>query len=253
MISDTDSTQDAVHSEEARMPLWQHLDELRRVLIRSVMVLGAGCCLTYLFSDRIVLFLEKPLLGVLPAGAKHLYFTGIADKFIVYFKISFLSSLLLTGPFLLYQVWIFVSPALYRHEKRFAVPFVTFGFISFVVGLAFTYVVLIPYGYKFLIEFGSSSDIPLITLTSYFDITLKLMVAMGLVFEMPVLLVLLSRMGIVNPAFLSHYRRHAIVAIAVIAAVATPSPDAFTMLLVMIPLWLLYELSVVAVKWTSKA
>jgi sec-independent protein translocase protein TatC len=163
-----------------------------------------------------------------------------------------LASLMLTSPFLLYQIWTFVSPALYRQERRFALPFVILGTFSFVAGLAFSYYVVIPYGYKFLIEFGGDTDEAIITLTEYFGMTLKLMLALGLVFELPVLLMLLGKFGIISAQFLNHYRRHAVFLIFVVSAIATPSPDAFTMLIVAVPLWLLYELSVVGVWWVSR-
>lgn len=235
-----------------RMPLWQHLEELRSVLVRSLLALVLGTCVTYYFSDAIVLFLETPLLGLLPTGSQHLYFTGITDKFVIYLKVSLLAAILVCAPYILFQIWTFIRPALYKNERKFATAFVSFGFFAFLLGLVFTYFIIVPYGYKFLLEFGNTNDRPLITLTEYFDLTLKLMLAIGLVFEIPVLLVLLGKMGIIDVADLVRYRRHAIIVIAIISAVATPSPDAFTMLLVMIPLVLLYEMSIVALKWTSK-
>jgi sec-independent protein translocase protein TatC len=236
----------------SRMPLWEHLDELRRALIKSLVAIALGLAVTYNYSDRIVLFLQKPLLKILPPDNQHLYYTGIADKFVIYFKVSVLASLMITAPFLLYQIWTFVSPALYRNERRFVGPFVFLGTISFLAGLAFSYYVVIPYGYKFLIEFGGDTDQAIITLTEYFGMTLKLMLAMGLVFELPVLMMLLGKFGIISAGFLNQYRRHAVLLIFIVSAIATPSPDAFTMLIVAVPLWLLYELSILGVWWVSR-
>ena len=238
--------------EELRLPLWEHLEELRNILIRSLLALSVGAIAAYCFCDEIVKFLERPLIGVLPEGQRHLYFTGVADKFLIYFKVSLLSSLILTGPFLLYQAWLFISPGLYRHERRFVGAFIAFGSLTFLLGLVFAYYIVIPYGYKFLIEFGGENDLPIITLKAYFDLTLKLMVAVGLLFEMPVLIVLLGKFGIVTPEILTKYRRHAMLAISVVSALVTPSPDAITLVMVMIPLYLLYEISIFAVRLTNR-
>jgi len=233
------------------MPLWAHLDELRKALIRLLVVLGVSTCVTYQYSDQIVYFLEKPLLDILPEGEKFLYFTGIADKFVIYFKISILASLFLTCPYLLFEIWRFIAPGLYGKEKKFAIPFMFLGTVSFFLGSAFAYYIIVPFGYEFLIQFGSPTDKAIITLTEYFDITIKLILAVGLVFEMPVVLMLLGKLGLVSSAWLKSQRRSAFIAISVISALATPSPDAFTMFLVMVPLWMLFELSIVLVKWVQ--
>ncbi len=237
---------------EARMPVWEHLGELRSGLIRSLLVVLFGCVLCYNFIQPIMAFLEKPLLDVLPVGQAKLYYTGLTDKFMVYLKVCILSSVLLTSPYHLYEVWRFVSPALHRNEKRFLVPFLIFGTASFWLGLTFAYYVVIPYGYEFLIQFGSSSEQAIITLTEYFSLTLKLMLALGIVFELPVALMLLGKFGIVDAKMLTANRRYALVASSVVAAVATPSPDAITMILVMIPLYLLYEAGIVGVRWVNR-
>jgi sec-independent protein translocase protein TatC len=238
--------------DDSRMPLWEHLGELRSVLIRSIVAFLLGLVVTYNFSEPIVQFLERPLLSLLPADQSHLYFTGVADKFIIYFKVAAIAAFALTSPYILFQVWSFISPALYRREKRFVVPFLLSGTGTFLLGLAFAYYVLIPFGYRFLIRFGSAADLPLITLGDYFDLTLKLLMLMGLVFQLPVLLVLLARFGWVRASFLSKYRRHAIVALSVVAAVITPNPDVFTIVVVMIPLYGLYEISIIAVRLFQK-
>jgi len=235
--------------DPSRMPLWEHLEELRLRLFYSVIGLAVGFCVTYAYSDWLILWLEKPLLNILPEGQKHLYFTGITDKFVVYLQVSLLAAVALMSPFLFYQLWRFVSPALRDSERRFVFPFVIFASFSFLSGLAFAYYIVVPYGYEFLLHFGGAQDQALITLTEYFSLTLKLLLAIGVIFEVPVVLVLLGKVGIVNDEFLRQNRRYAVVASAVVAAIATPSPDAFTMLIVMAPLYLLYEISIVGVKW----
>lgn len=241
--------------ESSRMPLWEHLDELRSGIIRSLIVVSVGLCATYTYSDYLVRFLEEPLLKVLPKDQARLYFTGVADKFMVYLKVSLLASVALVIPYLLWEVWRFVSPALYRHEKKFVGPFLILGTVAFFSGLIFSYYIVIPYGYKFLIEFGAgtvSNEQAMITLTEYFDLTVKMLLILGLVFELPVVLMLLGKMGLVRAEFLAHFRRHAFLAITFVSAVLTPSPDAFTLILVAIPLYLLYELSIFGVRWVQK-
>jgi sec-independent protein translocase protein TatC len=237
--------------ELSRMPLWQHLDDLRKVLFRSVLIVALGSLVTYNFADKIVHFLELPLLEVLPEGQKNLYFTGIADKFFVYLKISIYAALALTSPALLFQVWRFVAPALYKNERKALLPFLGIGTIAFYIGMAFAYAVVLPSGYKFLIEFGPPTEKPLITISEYFSLTLQLMVGLGIVFELPVVLMILGRLGIVGPEALRAARPFAYVSLSVLAAFITPTPDAFTMLLVMVPLFLLYEASLILVKWVS--
>ncbi len=230
------------------MPLWEHLDELRTRLIRCLVAIVIGVAITYNFSEYIVLFLEKPLLNLLPESEAHLYFTGLTDKFMTYLKVSVLSAIAITYPYLMYEIWRFVAPGLYRDERRFALPFIVVGTFAFLAGLAFAYWVVIPYGYHFLINFGSPSDKPIITLTEYFSLTLKLILVVGIVFELPVAMVLLAKFGILDAKRAAGLRKHAFVASAVISAVLTPSTDAFSMLLVLIPMIFLYELGILGVK-----
>lgn len=254
----TTSTEEAreqerrAHEDETRMPLWEHLDELRRGLIRSLLAVGAALIVTYQYCQPIVRFLERPLLDILPPG-ESLYYTGIGDKFFVYLKVSILAAVFAVAPFWLYELWKFVTPALYRDERKFAAVFVFLGSVAFVVGAAFAYYLVIPFGYKFLMEFGSGDEKAIITLTEYFGLTLKMILALGLVFELPVLLILLARFGIVDEALLIKNRRFAFVVTSVVSAIATPSPDAFTMLIVMVPLYALYELSIFGVRWVAKS
>ena len=229
-------------------PITQHLEDLRKCLIRSLLALVVGAALTFNYIGPVMEFLEEPLLQALPPDRMHLYFTGIADKFMTYFKVGLLLSFCVTMPFILYQIWIFVSPGLYRHEKKFALPFVIFSCLSFLAGVAFAHFVVLPTAFDFLIHFGGDRDQPMITLTEYFAFTLKMLLALGLVFEMPVIMVVLGKFGVVNAPLLKKYRRHAFVAIAVIAAIATPTPDAMSMLMVMMPMYLLYEISIIGVR-----
>ena len=157
----------------------------------------------------------------------------------------------MASPYLLFEIWRFVSPALYPTERKFALPFIILGSVAFALGMVFAYGIVIPYGYKFLLEFGSSNDQAIITLKEYFGLTLKMLFALGLVFELPVVLILLGKLQVIDAALLIRFRRHAFLGVAVLAAVITPSPDAFTMMLVTGPLWLLYEFSIWGVKFVN--
>lgn len=247
--SSSESADSAFNQE--RMPLWQHLSDLRQVLVRGGIATFLAWLVTYYFCDRIGVFLQQPLLKLLPPGEAHLYYLGVAEKFMVYFKLSLFAAAGLVSPYLLYQIWWFVSPGLYRHEKRFLLPFLFFGSITFVMGMVFGYYAVIPSIYKFLINFGPQVDQPRITLNQYFSLTLKLLFVFGVMFEIPLLFVLLSRFELIDASLLTKYRRHAILLIAVVSALISPTPDALTMVIIMAPLWLLYELSVVMVWWVK--
>jgi sec-independent protein translocase protein TatC len=239
-------------SSESPGGIWDHVGDLRKVLIRCLIAVGLGLILTFTYSEPIVYFLQKPLLALLPPERRHLYYTGITDKFMVYLQISVLASLALTLPYILSQGWRLIAPALDKSQRKFALPFICMGTISFFVGLSFAYWVLIPLGYKYLIDFGSTKDEALITLTEYFSLTIKILLIAGIVFELPIIMVLLGRFGLVNDKLLRRYRRHAFLAIAIVASIATPSPDAVTLGAVMIPMYLLYEISILGVRFTTK-
>lgn len=239
--------------EEQPVPLASHLEDLRNLLLRSLGAMTLALFFTFSECDRILEFLQKPLLRYLPADQQFLYFTGIADKFVVSLQVSVIAAVFLTVPYQLYLIWSFVKPGLYASERKYAAPFLIMGTVSFVVGLAFGYFFVIPYGYEFLIGFGgTSSQRPLITMTEYFPMTLKMLGAVGLLFELPVVLMLLGALGVVKSKILSTYRRHAYFGLAVAAAVLTPSPDAVTMLIVTVPLCGLYEISIWGVKLVEK-
>lgn len=238
--------------DDSRMSLWEHLDELRNVLIRCIVIVGVGFAGVYYFVEDIVYFLEKPLLDVLPSGEKFLYFTGIADKFFIYLKISFFTSVALTSPLLLYQIWSFAAPALYKHERKVVGPFLGIATFAFAIGMAFAYKIVLPTGYQFLIGYGRSTEKPIITLTEYFSMTTQLLLALGFVFELPVALMVLAKLGLITSQHLIKIRSHAYVGLAILAAFITPTPDAFTMCLVMLPLFLLFEVSVFLTKLVGK-
>jgi sec-independent protein translocase protein TatC len=234
--------------DAGRMPLTDHLAELRKRLVYALLAVGVLTAVAWNWNEALVRFLEMPLLRALPPEARRLYFTGIADKFFVYLKVCIAVGTSVATPILLYQVWRFIAPGLYRDERRAVAPFVVLGTVAFYLGLAFAYYVVLPAGYAFLVRFGGDEE-AIITLTEYFGLTLKLLLVLGFVFEVPVLILVLVRLGILDGPMLRKFRRQAFLLNAVLAAVLTPTPDAATMLLVLGPLQLLYEVSVVAAGW----
>ncbi|RPJ05719.1 MAG: twin-arginine translocase subunit TatC, partial [Deltaproteobacteria bacterium] len=187
--------------------------------------------------------LAKPLMRMMPAGGS-LIFTSVAEAFFTYMKVGLIGGLILTSPFILYQVWAFVAPGLYRHEKRYAVPFVLGGSFFFTLGVCFGYFVAIPVGFRFLLGFASDFIKPMPSMKEYLTFTIKFLLAFGLVFEFPVILVFLARIGVVDAKMLAKQRKYALLLVFIVAAAVTPSPDLLTQVLTAIPLIGLYELSI---------
>ncbi len=233
--------------EEEKKPLTDHLTELRFRLIRVLMILFIGFGICYGFSDKIFNVLRAPIVPYLPPGEKGLHYIGVFEKFMAHIKVSFLAGIFLTSPFWLYQVWKFIAPGLYAKEKKYATWFLVSAVLLFTTGAAFSYLVVLPFAFKFFIGFGGDVDKPLITISEYLDFILKFFLGFGVMFELPVVLTFLGMMGIIDAKFLKTNRRWAILGMAVMAAVITP-PDAVSMLALLVPLMGLYEISIFLVK-----
>lgn len=238
---------------------WDHLDALRAVIVRILLVttlfaVAAFCARELLF--RVVLapadphFVTYRLLDRLAslAGGRigdfdvPLINTGLARQFIVHMKTALCAGVLCASPYILYQLFRFVSPALYADERRYALRVTGSGYAMFLLGALLSYYLLFPLTFRFLGTYRVSDGIDnLITLDSYISTLLTMCLALGVVFEIPILLWLFARMGIVSAAFLRRYRKHAVVVILFLAAVITPTSDLFTLTLVSLPMWLLYE------------
>lgn len=237
---------------EKYQTVFEHLNELRSVLFRSAisLVIAFGICFSQ--ADKIVHFLKVPLLKVLPEQQKNLYYFGLTEQFYSYMKVSLVGALALTFPVLLINFWFFVTPALKEKEKKMVLPFSLASIFCFCLGFFIAYRFALPYVFHFLIHFSQATDeLPLLRLGDYLTLCLQLLVGTALLFEIPVLLALLGKLGIINAAILRHFRPQSYVGLAVLAAVITPTPDAFSMILALIPLFLLYEISVLAVSWLS--
>jgi sec-independent protein translocase protein TatC len=236
--------------DEKKLPLTSHLQELRKRLILSFIAIGVGFALCYALADSLFNILAAPLLKMMPPGGS-LIFTSVAEAFFTYMKVAFIAGLMLSSPFVLYQIWAFVAPGLYRNEKRYVIPFVLAGSCFFAFGILFAYYVAIPVGFKFLLGYATDVIKPMPSMKEYLSFSIKFLLAFGIVFEFPVVLVLLARIGVVRAETLAKKRKYAILLIFVFAAVMTP-PDLISQVLMALPLIGLYELSIVLAKLFGK-
>jgi sec-independent protein translocase protein TatC len=225
-----------------RMSLLEHLEELRNRILRTVIALAVAIVPCWIYVGPIFDFLAKPVQRALPPGQK-LAFLGLTDPFILYFKVAALAAVFLASPFLLYQLWAFVSPGLYRREKLYALPFVFFATLFFLSGGAFAYYIAFPYAVQFLLSMGESFQ-AVITIERYFGFLLTVILGLGLMFELPIVILLFSIMGVVTPMFLLRYFRHAVIIIFIVAAIITPTPDIVNLCLFAVPALFLYLLGI---------
>jgi sec-independent protein translocase protein TatC len=236
---------------EKKLPLTGHLQELRKRLILSFIAIGIGFILCFQFKEFIFNILASPLIKVMPAGGS-LIFISVAEAFFTYMKVAFIAGVILTSPFILYQIWAFVAPGLYQKEKKYVIPFVLGGSLFFAMGVLFAYFVAIPVGFKFLLGYATDFIKPMPSMKEYLSFSMKFLLAFGLVFEFPVVLVLLARIGIIDAKMLSRQRKYAILLVFILAAIVTPSPDLITQVLTAVPLIGLYELSILLCKIFGK-
>ena len=239
------------------MTFWDHLDELRSVIIRTVVVTVVAAAVAFCLKEQlfeIVLaprtsdFITYRLFGVEPFSI-HLMNTGLTEQFMIHLKTAMYAGVLVALPYIVYLLFHFVSPALYDNERKYATLLCTSGYLMFMLGTLLNYFLIFPLTVKFLGTYQVSPDVAnMLTLQSYMDTMLMMNLVMGIIFELPVVSWILGRMGLVNAKMMRSVRRHAIVAILVIAAIITPTTDAFTLFIVALPIWLLYELSIFVVK-----
>lgn len=238
---DNDKTKTETHGN---MSLVEHLGELRFRVTRAAIGIVVGMCFCWGFSDKVFNLIRKPIEPFLPNGG--LVYTGPTDKFMAHIKIAFVAGMMISAPYWLLQFWKFISPALYKNEKKIAGGFVFFGTFQFLLGVLFSYFIVLPMAFKFLMTFGGDVDKPMITIDHYLDFFTQTAVIFGLAFEMPVVISFLGLIGLVSQRFLKEKRRFAVVGIAAVSAVAAP-PDALSMILLLFPLWFLYEVSIIVV------
>jgi sec-independent protein translocase protein TatC len=235
---------------EGAMGFLDHLDELRRRLMYSGIAIFVGFMVCWIFSEQLFLFLSQPILPFLKEG-EGLAFTKLADPFLLYMKVAFLASIFITSPFVITQAWLFIAPGLYKKEKRYGIPFIFFSTLFFIGGAAFGYYVAFPRVCGFLLGVGEQFR-AIITIREYLATLNKILLGLGLVFEMPILVFFLARLGLITPKFMIKNLRYAVLIIFIIAAIITPTPDIPTQVLFAGPMLLLYFFSILVAKIFQK-
>jgi sec-independent protein translocase protein TatC len=237
-------------SSDEKQPFLSHLEELRKRLIVCAIAVGVGFVIAYLFSERLFLLLITPLKAVMPEGDQ-LIFTNLPEMFFAYIKVAFIAGILAAAPLIFYQLWMFVAPGLYRKEKKLLIPFVVSSTILFVGGALFGYFIVFPFGFKFFIGFANEYVKALPKVKEYFSFSVKLLFAFGIVFELPVVVFFLAKVGLVTPDLLKRKRKYAILLTFAVAAILTP-PDVVTQLMMAGPLIILYEIGIMVAKLARK-
>jgi len=250
MISDLDTKSQS---------LLEHLTELRKRVLWSVIIMFAGTGLCYLFVEDIYGFLVKPLANAMgPDDSQRLIYTNLTEAFFTYVKVAVFAGCFLTFPFLANQLWMFISPGLYKKEKKAVLPFLVAAPFLFFLGGALVYFLVIPGAWRFFLSFQSGGEDTVLPIMlearvgDYLDLVMVLIFAFGLAFQMPVVLGLMAKAGIISADWLAEKRRFAIVLIFIIAAIITP-PDIISQISLAIPLMVLYEISILLIRRTSKA
>jgi sec-independent protein translocase protein TatC len=226
---------------EGRMSFFDHLTELRKRLVYSLIAIGIGAVVGFSVAEKMLAIISRPMQEALRTAhlADKLIYTSPTGVIALIIHLGFYLGLVIASPFVFYQIWLFVAPGLYKHERRAVATFVVSSVGLFLGGIAFGYFILLPIVLRFLISFQGPFT-PLISINEYFDLTLLVLIGLGVIFELPVLIFFLSLIGVVTPKFLWKNMRYAILVITIVAAVVTPSPDMTTMLIFMAPMILLY-------------
>ena len=225
-----------------------HLAELRTRLICSLLAVGVLTLVAWNFSDFFFSIIRKPILPYLPQ--RGLVFTAPMDKFMAHLKVSILTGVIFACPVWIYQSWMFIAPGLYKNEKKFGYYFISFGTFLFLLGVFFVYFVVYPLAFEFLLNFGGDVDLAMITINDYLSFFITTTLVFGLAFELPLVLTILGILGVVTKPLLIKFRRYALVLICVLSAFITP-PDVISMILLVLPLYGLYELSILLVGWVQ--
>ena len=231
---------------EDKIPFTAHLEELRKRLITCFVAVGVGFAISYGFKEKLFQILTRPLITVMKEGETLIY-TGLPEAFFTFLKVSFLSGLMLASPVIIYQFWMFVAPGLYDREKRLLIPVVLLSSVFFIGGALFGYFIVFPFGFDFFLGFATETIRPMPSMKEYLSFSAKLLLAFGLVFELPLVITFLARLGIVSVAFLKKNRKYAVLLFFVGAAILTP-PDVVTQVMMALPLMLLYEVSIIGAR-----
>lgn len=224
------------------MTFLEHLEDLRKRLFKAIIALLIAVIPCWVYSPEIYRILARPVTQFLPEGTK-LAFTSLTAPFTLYMKVAFLSAAIVTSPFIFYQIWKFIAPGLYQKERKYVIPFVLATTLFFLGGACFGYFIAFPFACRFFLKLGSDFQ-PVITVDTFFSLTIKLLLGIGLVFEMPTLIFFLARMGIVTARWMLKNFKYAILLIFIIAAIITPTPDMVNQSILAVPMIGLYSLSI---------
>ncbi len=228
----------------------EHLEELRQRVFYSLIAIIVIFVVNWFFARDLFKIIARPIVKYLPPGHR-LAFTSLTTPFMVYLKVAFLAALFFASPFVAYQAWKFISPALYPHEKRYVVPFVLFTSLFFLLGGAFGYFVVFPFTCRFFLQLGSDFT-PIITIDKYFNLAIEIILGIAIIFELPVVIFILSKLGILSPRFMIKNFKYAVLFAFVAAGVITPTPDAITQTIVAGPFILLYLVGIL-VSWLARS
>jgi sec-independent protein translocase protein TatC len=237
--------------EDEKAPFTDHLEELRKRLISSIIAVVVGFILTYAFKEKLYNILMGPLTPLLQDGGDVMMYTHLTEAFFTYLKVSLLAGLMIAAPVLFYQFWMFIAPGLYTNERRLLLPIVCLSSFFFVGGALFGYFVVFPLGFKFFLGFSTDTIRPMLSMKEYLSFSAKLLLAFGLAFELPLVLTALARLGIVTVPFLKKNRKYALVLFFIGSAILTP-PDVISQVMMAFPLMVLYELSIIGAKVFGK-
>jgi sec-independent protein translocase protein TatC len=251
--------------KELSMSFWSHLDELRKRLVHIFIWVAVGFGICFYFSEDILGVLLLPMNASLSFQAsfpffhfepnkttQELYFTTLTEPFMSHLKIGFIAGLMLVIPAILLQLWKFISPGLMPRERKYAGQFVFFSTVFFSLGVFFCFFVLLPLAIPFLVTYKTEHLKAIIKIGDYIDFTLKFMLASGAVFELPLIMILLGRMGIINTDALTRFRKYAFLIAFIIGGLLTPTPDAFNMTLMSLPIYVLYEIGILGVRFFGR-
>ncbi len=251
---------------EEKLPLTAHLQELRQRIIKSLIAVGIGFGISFAFSEKLFRLLTLPLRADLHIKTKYPFFELIpkekpiqklvflapAEAFWMHIKVSIVAGIIISIPVILYQLWQFISPGLLPNEKKYVGPFIIAGTGLFLIGDIFCFMVILPFAMGFLLTYKTASLMPMISVGSYIDFTLKFLLAFGAIFELPIIILFLTRMGFVTPKTLAKNRKYAVLIAFILAAILTPTPDAFNQTLMAGPILILYETGIIISKIFSK-
>lgn len=232
-----------IPEEEHRMTFLEHLAELRTRLIRAMLAVALVCIPCLYYSETIFEFLARPIAKVLPTGSSMVYI-GLPDPFFTYIKVALITALFITIPYVLFQLWLFIRPGLYQHERRLAGPFVIVTTLLFYSGAAFAFFLVFPAAFKFFVSFQSDLLKPMISIKEYVALVMSLMLAFGVVFETPIVVVLLGLLGLIQVSTLKKGRRYFVLIAFIIGAILTPTPDVVNQSLMAVPMIILYEFGI---------